>query len=111
MKKSFKFTLLFVITLFNIAISQNKIIDNQLIIPSSIQLKKPFEIKNIKHFPDNELFVFDKQGVLIYHTEYYNNDWDGKKEDGREVVLDELCYFVFDDGRGTVHTGYIQVIR
>jgi asparagine synthetase B (glutamine-hydrolysing) len=84
--------------------------NQQLLIPSFFKLKKPFVIQNIEEFPDNELFIFDKQGNLVYHTEYYDNKWEGKKEDGTEVLEDELFYYIFDDGRGNVLSGYIQVI-
>lgn len=89
---------------------KKKLGDAPLVIPSSIEVSKPFVIQNIQEFPDNELFVFDKTGNLVYHAEYYNNDWDGKKEDGTFITQDEMCYYVLDDGRGVVHTGYLQVI-
>jgi gliding motility-associated-like protein len=68
-----------------------------------------FVIQNIDQFPSNELYVFDKDGLLVYHTEYYFNTWDGKK-DG-QALPEEMYYYVFDDGRGTVHTGYLQLTK
>jgi hypothetical protein len=113
MKKSIIFT--FLLTFCSYCIAQSatdkKNADTQLIIPSALELKKPFVVQNIEQYPDNELFVFDKQGNLIFHAEYYNNNWDGKKEDGKEVTEDEMCYYILDDGRGTVHSGYLQVVK
>jgi gliding motility-associated-like protein len=68
-----------------------------------------FIIKNIEQFPSNELYIFDKSGNLVYHTEYYYNTWDAKK-DGTPVAED-MYYYVFDDGRGTMQTGYLQVTK
>ena len=115
MKKSFIFTFLLLFCCFLVAqtanIEKTTISDDTLIIPSAIELKKPFVVKNIEHFPDNEFFVFDKQGNLIFHVEYYDNTWYGIKEDGKEVVENEMCYYILDDGKGTVHTGYLQVVK
>ncbi len=66
-----------------------------------------FMIQNIDQFPSNELYIFDKSGNLVYHTEYYFNTWDAK-QDGKPLP-EEMYYYVFDDGRGTVHTGYLQL--
>lgn len=85
--------------------------NQQILIPSYFKIKQPFVIENIENYPDNELFIFDKQGNLVYHTEYYDNKWEGKKEDGTEVVEDEMFYYIFDDGRGNLLSGYIQVIK
>jgi|JI7StandDraft_1071085.scaffolds.fasta_scaffold193181_2 hypothetical protein len=113
MKKSLLFTIL--LALGGYCIGQSTSISNnsydEVIIPSALELKKPFVIKNLDLFPDNELFIFDKQGNLIFHTEYYRNSWDGKKENGKEVAEDEMCYYILDDGRGTVHTGYLLVVK
>ena len=66
-----------------------------------------FIIQNIEQFPSNELYIFDKSGNLVYHTEYYFNTWDAKK-DGKPLP-EEMYYYVFDDGRGTMQTGYLQI--
>jgi hypothetical protein len=86
-------------------------VESELLIPSAIELRKPFVVKNIELFPDNELFIFDKQGNLVYHTEFYDNSWQGKKEDGSELIENEMCYYILDDGRGTSHSGYLQVLK
>lgn len=113
MKKSIVFGLFSIFWSILIAqASRNSITTNQqVLIPSVFELKKPFVIQHIEDYPDNELFIFDKQGNLVYHTEYYDNKWEGKKEDGTEVLEDELFYFIFDDGRGNLLSGYIQVVK
>jgi gliding motility-associated-like protein len=68
-----------------------------------------FIIKNIEQFPSNELYIFDKSGNLVYHTEYYYNTWDAKKDGA--AIAEDMYYYVFDDGRGTMQTGYLQVSK
>lgn len=79
------------------------------ITPNDDGVNDYFIIKNIEQFPSNELYIFDKSGNLVYHTEYYFNTWDAKK-DGKPIA-EEMYYYVFDDGRGTMQTGYLQVTK
>ena len=113
MKKNLLFTIL--LALGSYCIGQSTSIPNngydEVIIPSALELKKPFVIQNLHLFTNNELFIFDKQGNLVFHTEYYRNSWDGKKENGKEIAEDEMYYYIFDDGRGTIHTGYLLVVK
>ncbi len=37
-----------------------------------------WEIKWVEDFPDNELFVYNRWGSLVYHKKPYDNPWDGK---------------------------------
>ncbi|MES2589183.1 MAG: gliding motility-associated C-terminal domain-containing protein [Bacteroidota bacterium] len=36
-----------------------------------------FFIENLKEYPINKLFVFNRWGEVIYQAEPYKNDWDG----------------------------------
>lgn len=37
-----------------------------------------FVIKNIDEYPINKLHVFNRWGEIVYQSEPYRNDWDGK---------------------------------
>ena len=65
-----------------------------------------FVILGIEAYPDNELVVFNKQGVEVYHSINYNNNWDGTPETGGVIggVLPEgTYYYVFRFGKPCVH--------
>lgn len=113
MKKIIVIGLFSIFSAFNFAqvSSNSQSTNNELLIPSHFKINKPFVISNIEAYTDNELFIFDKRGNLVFHTEYYKNQWNGTKEDGTQVVEDELFYYIFDDGRGNLLSGYILVVK
>ncbi len=39
-----------------------------------------FIIENLKHYPNTRLEIYNERGTLIYKTNNYTNDWDGKDE-------------------------------
>jgi len=50
-----------------------------------------FEIKGIQDFLDNEITIFNRWGLIVYHTENYFNTWDGRDNDGN--MLSDGTYF------------------
>jgi gliding motility-associated-like protein len=50
-----------------------------------------FEIKGIQDFLDNEITIFNRWGLVVYHTENYFNTWDGRDNDGN--MLSDGTYF------------------
>jgi len=71
-----------------------------------------FEILGIEAYPENELVVFNRQGVEIFHRVNYRNDWDGTPEMGDVLggVLPEgTYYYVFKFGEISVVKGYLYL--
>jgi gliding motility-associated-like protein len=73
-----------------------------------------FVILGIEHFADNELMVFNRQGVTVFYRANYQNDWDGKPEQGR-VLGGELpegtYYYIFKYGQNGIRKGYVYINR
>jgi hypothetical protein len=53
--------------------------------PNSDGFNDYFEIKGIQDFPDNELTIFNRWGLVVYSKEHYLNSWDGRDNDGNMV--------------------------
>jgi gliding motility-associated-like protein len=68
-----------------------------------------FTIIGVERYPNNQLIIFNAEGEQVYFRESYSNDWDGKI-DGELPDKDSMFYFVFSDGNGNMHSGYVQVI-
>ena len=73
-----------------------------------------FVILGIENHPENELVVFNRQGVEVFHSTNYKNDWDGTPEKGGIVggILPEgTYYYVFVFGETSVRKGFIYLNR
>lgn len=67
-----------------------------------------FTIIGIENFPDNSLYIFDSNGNEIYNKKGYMNEWDGK-DHGEPLPRDYVYYYVFNDGEGGTHSGYVNI--
>ena len=82
----------------------------------------PFQIINIERFPDNQVEIYNRWGVLVWETSRYdnkNNAFDGKSK-GRITIIENQklpsgVYFYeikyVSDGEDKIKTGYLYVMR
>lgn len=68
-----------------------------------------FTIIGVERYPKNQLIIFNGDGEQVYIQDSYSNEWDGKVE-GVLPEKNTMYYFVFSDGNGNMHSGYVQVI-
>lgn len=68
-----------------------------------------FTIDGVEFFPDNKLYIYNRWGSMVYQKNDYRNDWDAKWN-GRDLP-DGTYFYYFDDGKGTIYTGYLQIYR
>ncbi len=73
-----------------------------------------FVILGIKNFPNNELMIFNRQGVELFHRVNYENDWDGRPESGSilgGVLPEGTYYYIFKFGELNIRKGTIYLNR
>ena len=73
-----------------------------------------FVILGLENYPDNELMVFNRQGVEVFHRVNYENDWDGRPESGNVLggILPEgTYYYIFKFGDINIRKGTIYLNR
>ncbi len=67
-------------------------------------------IENIEFFPYNKVWVYNRNGNLVFHTEYYTNNWDGTYND--KPLPEATYYYVIEPGGGReVLKGHLTIIR
>ena len=73
-----------------------------------------FVILGIENFADNELMVFNRQGITVYYRANYQNDWDGTPGEGRVqggVLPEGTYYYIFKYGENGIRKGYVYINR
>ncbi len=77
--------------------------------PNNDGINDSFVIDGALESPGNKLSVYNRWGLLVFQTDNYQNDWQGTWQN---TQLTEGTYFyLFDDGKGNRHTGYVQIHR
>jgi len=68
-----------------------------------------FVIQGLGQYPDHKLFIFNRWGTLVFQSEDYRNDWDGKWQD--KDLPDGTYFYLLDLGDGNYLSGFVQLLR
>lgn len=68
-----------------------------------------FVIKGIQNYPQSKLSIFNRWGNRVYKIDNYQNNWDGTWEN--KILPDGTYFYILDDGKGKVYSGYLQIYR
>ncbi|MEL6865042.1 MAG: gliding motility-associated C-terminal domain-containing protein [Bacteroidota bacterium] len=77
--------------------------------PNDDGVNDTFIIKGIENYPNNSLAIFDYAGREVFFEENYKNDWRGDTTTGEPLSSDYTYYYVFHDGKGNYHSGYLKL--
>jgi len=85
-----------------------------LLTPNGDGVNDYFVIKNVEKYLDNELFVYDRLGSLVYHSRSYKNDWNGTNESSRSLNRRSLLpvgtyFYLFTNENKKVFSGFIEL--
>jgi gliding motility-associated-like protein len=83
-----------------------------VITPNKDGLNDKWIVPNIEKYPENEMFIYNRWGQLIYSTTKYLNDWAGTNQAGKDLPTGAYYYLIrLNDGSGTVWEGSVTVLR
>ena len=77
--------------------------------PNNDGINDYLTVIGLEQYPDHELTIFNSWGAEIFTVKDYRNDWNGTW-DGNDLP-DGTYYYVLNDGKGNVTSGYIQINR
>jgi len=70
--------------------------------PNGDGLNDFMQFKYLNYYPDSKLFVYSKAGNIIYQSNDYQNDWDGRilsqKMQNQSMILSGIYYYVLKLG-------------
>jgi gliding motility-associated-like protein len=74
----------------------------QLFSPNGDGINDNFEIYGITQFPKSQLYVYTRSGQLVYSSEDYQNDWDGRYTTSgwskKQIVAPGVYYYILNLG-------------
>ena len=86
-----------------------KFLANNIITPDDAR-NKYWIIKNIENYKDFELIIRTASGQIVYQTKNYNNDWDGRYNNG--ILPTGTYYYILTNPEtNQKYTGFINLIR
>ena len=80
--------------------------------PNGDNVNETWFVKDIENYPNNETFVFNRWGQIVYSKKGYKNEWAGQNNDDKELPATAYYYVIrLNDGNDTVWTGSITLVR
>ncbi|MBK8566254.1 MAG: gliding motility-associated C-terminal domain-containing protein [Saprospiraceae bacterium] len=81
--------------------------------PNNDDVNDVFYIAKIEEFPENQLWVYNIWGNLVYETKTYRNNWPGTWGDDTDLPDGTYFYILewMDNGTTTVQKGYMELFR
>jgi gliding motility-associated-like protein len=85
---------------------------NNLITPNNDGKNDNWTITNIAGYNDCKVIIFNRWGQAVFHSaKGYNNDWNGKDDNGNELPDGGYFYIIQCDGLTKDLTGPITILR
>ncbi|MDP4222848.1 MAG: gliding motility-associated C-terminal domain-containing protein [Bacteroidota bacterium] len=91
-----------------VMIRVNNLIIPTLITPNNDGKNDFFTISGLESFGKSNLTVFNRWGAVVYSTENYNNNWDGKDNKGN-LLSEDTYFFIIQSEKSTPIKGYLVI--
>lgn len=88
--------------------------------PNGDEINDYFYIENLALYPNTEVWIYNRWGTLVFHSNDYLNDWDGTSQSefnvgGNELPEGTYYYLVKLGGEmvksGEIYKGYVYIKR
>ncbi len=83
-----------------------------IITPNGDGINDTWFFPHIEDYPNNQLFIYNRWGQLIYSKTGYLSDWAGTNTDGQPLLTGAYFYVMkLNDNKQTVFNGSITIVR
>jgi gliding motility-associated-like protein len=69
----------------------------QFISPNGDNTNENWIIENLELYPNNEVWIFNRWGTLVFHASPYDNSWKGTNDEGNGALLPAATYYYLID--------------
>ncbi|MFK7934679.1 MAG: gliding motility-associated C-terminal domain-containing protein [Saprospiraceae bacterium] len=84
----------------------------QVITPNADGINDFFIVKDIEQYPDNEVFIYNRWGQIVYSIEGYTNNWTGTNAKGEDLQTGAYWYIVkLNDASNIQFSGAVTIVR
>lgn len=69
-------------------------------------------IEYLEQYPENEVFVYDRVGRMVFYAKNYQNNWNGQLSD--QPLSEDTYYYVIKLKKGDItgiKKGYLTIVR
>jgi gliding motility-associated-like protein len=74
--------------------------------PNDDGVNDAFVIPSLDYYPDIHLSIFNRWGNVVFESDQYKNDWNGKNNAG-QLLSDDTYYYVLEVRPGESYNGFI----
>ena len=67
-----------------------------------------FEVKGL--IPGSKLKIYDSKGILVFSSENYQNNWDGKNSNG-EQLNEDTYWYILTISQSDTYKGWVYLKR
>ncbi len=107
---------------FVVAYSNGDILISEAFSPNDDAKNEVFYIEGLENFPNTKVWIYNRWGNLVFHSENYQNDWNGISQSGLNIGGSQLpegtYYYVVELGGdlilekdNSVKTGFVVLRR
>jgi gliding motility-associated-like protein len=69
-------------------------------------------LKDIEQYPNNELYIYNRWGQLVYNKNGYDNTWTGNNNDGKPLPTGAYYYVArLNNDANTIYSGSVTIVR
>ncbi len=91
-------------------ITVNDIESSTVITPNGDGLNDYLVFPGVDQLPGSEFMVYNRWGTEVFRNGNYQNDWDGRDRDGRELIPDTY-YYILKIEPERIIKGFVEIRR
>ena len=87
---------------------------NLLLTPNGDGINDRLEIESLSQYPDNEIYIYNKWGIQVFHMKHYDNHWGGDNHNGfslggRKLLPVGTYYYLLLSKGSKALSGFIEL--